>query len=325
MAFLTESGTITGGENAAALNTFAENGGHGAVELRHEYVAVNGLRLHVVKAGPDTGPIVLLLHGFPEFWYGWRHQIPALVAAGFQVWAPDQRGYNLSDKPRSVAAYGIDRLADDVLGLIEATGREKVHLVGHDWGALVAWWFARLFPERLARMAILNGPHGSVMEQHLRENLQQRRRSWYMLFFQLPAVPEMALRGRNWQIGLDILRSSGRPGVYNDNDLEMYRRAWSRPRAMTSMLNWYRAIRVRPSRRASRRIDVPTLLIWGAGDTALGKEMAQPSIDYCEDGRLVVLEEATHWVQHDEPDKVNELLVDFLTDDINAEGVANER
>jgi pimeloyl-ACP methyl ester carboxylesterase len=282
-------------------------------EIVHDYVKTNGVRLHVVKAGPEDGQLVLLLHGFPEFWYGWRRQIPALAAAGFRVWVPDQRGYNLSDKPRGVDAYGIDTLADDVLGLIDATGRERVHLVGHDWGAAVAWWVARLFPERLERLAILNVPHGKVMQQHLRENPVQQRRSWYMFFFQIPLLPELALRGRRWQTGLNMLKSTSGPDAFSDEDLEMYRLAWSRPMAMTSMINWYRALlRVRPTRSASYRVQVPKLMIWGAQDTALGREMAQPSIAYCDDGRLEYLEQASHWVQHDEPARVNEMLIDFL-------------
>jgi pimeloyl-ACP methyl ester carboxylesterase len=285
------------------------------IELWHDFVSVNSLRLHVVKSGPTDGPVALLLHGFPEFWYGWRYQIPALAKAGFQVWAPDQRGYNLSDKPKGIAAYGIDQLAEDVLGLIDATGHDRVYLVGHDWGAIVAWWVARLFPERLERLVILNGPHGSVMEQHLRENPRQLRRSWYMFFFFFPFIQEMVLSRRNWQVGLNILRSSSRSGAYNAEDIEEYRQAWSRPRAMTSMINWYRALRVRPSRRAARRVRVPTLMIWGTGDVALGREMARPSIAYCDDGRLVFVEEATHWVQNEEPERVNQFLLDFLNDD----------
>jgi pimeloyl-ACP methyl ester carboxylesterase len=282
-------------------------------ELEHDFVGASGVRLHVVKSGPIDGPLVLLLHGFPEFWYGWRHQIPALAAAGLRVWAPDQRGYNLSDKPRGIAAYGIDRLADDILSLIETSGLDRVHLVGHDWGAVVAWWVARLYPERLKRLVIMNGPHGSVMKKQLRVSAEQRRRSWYMLFFQLPIIPEIALSGRQWRVGLDILRATSLPGSYGDADLEKYRRAWSRPGAMTSMINWYRALRIRSDRRPPRRISVPTLMIWGAADTALGRDLARPSIDYCDEGRLVMLENATHWVQHDRPQIVNQLLVEHLT------------
>jgi pimeloyl-ACP methyl ester carboxylesterase len=284
------------------------------LDLLHDYVNINGIRLHVVKAGPTDGPLVLLLHGFPEFWYGWRRQIPVLADAGYRVWVPDQRGYNLSDKPRGVDAYGIDLLADDVVGLAEASGRDQVCLVGHDFGAAVAWWVARLFPDRIKRLVVLNVPHGSVMQRHLKENRAQIRRSWYISFFQIPAIPELALRARDWRLGLKSLQATSGPGSFSDDDLRMYRRAWSRPGAMTAMINWYRALRrARPRRRASPRVRVPTLMIWGARDVALGREMAQPSIDYCEDGRLVFLEEATHWVQHDEPERVNTLLTEFLS------------
>jgi pimeloyl-ACP methyl ester carboxylesterase len=295
----------------------------GDVALEHDFVGANGLQFHVVKAGPHDGPLVLLLHGFPEFWYGWRHQIPRLSSAGFRVWAPDQRGYNLSDKPGGIAPYAVDHLADDVLGLIDAAGREQVHLVGHDWGAVVAWRVARLFPERLQRLVVLNGPHSSVMEEQLRENAAQLRRSWYMFFFQLPFLPELALAGCGWQVALEILRSTSRSSTYKEYELKLYRRAWSRPRAMSSMINWYRALRIRSARQAPRRISVPTLMIWGANDIALGQELAQPSVDYCDDGQLIMLEDATHWVQHDRSETVNQLLVDFLTKDTARQGEAD--
>jgi pimeloyl-ACP methyl ester carboxylesterase len=203
--------------------------------------------------------------------------------------------------------------------LVDASGRDKVHLVGHDWGAVVAWQFARQFPERLKSLAILNGPSSSIMVKHLRESWDQRRRSWYMLFFQLPVIPEMVMSSGNWRLGLRALQSSGRPQTFDSADLEMYRRAWSRPMAMTSMINWYRAMRFSSNRRAPRRIRVPTLLLWGARDTFLREELARQSIDYCENGRLVYLEEASHWVQHDEFEKVNQLLVGFLTDGFREE------
>jgi pimeloyl-ACP methyl ester carboxylesterase len=218
----------------------------------------------------------------------------------------------------------VDRLAEDVVGLIDASGRDSVHLVGHDWGAMVAWRVASSFSERLSRLVIMNGPHSAVMEKNLRANHQQRLRSWYMLFFQLPVVPELALGMRRWRTTLELLKSSSMPGAYDDEDLEMYRRAWSRPGAMTSMINWYRALRIRSSSRDSARISVPTLMIWGARDTALGREMAQPSIDYCEDGHIAMLEDATHWVQHDQPQVVNRLLIEHLNNDRRSKGVSDE-
>ena len=146
------------------------------------FIQTNGIRLHVVQAGTENGPLVILLHGFPEYWYGWRHQIEPLAAAGFWCWAPDQRGYNLSDKPEGVDAYRIDTLAGDILGLIEAAGQDKAVIVGHDWGAAVAWHLATYYPERVEKLCILNVPHPSVMVQTLRKGFVQLRKSWYMFF-----------------------------------------------------------------------------------------------------------------------------------------------
>ncbi len=281
--------------------------------IRFEYVETNGIRLHVAQAGPEGGPLVLLLHGFPELWRGWRGQIPALVDAGYRVWAPDQRGYNLSDKPKGVAAYSLDELVADVIGLIDAAGEERVLLVGHDWGAAVAWWVANTHPDRLHKLVILNVPHPNTMQRVLRGSFTQLRKSWYMFFFQIPWLPEALIKAGNWRGAKQSLISSSRPGTFSDADLAEYVTAWSQPGAFTAMINWYRAMfqtKIKPL--PSKRITVPTLLIWGAQDFALGRELAQPSIDRCDDGRLVFIEEAGHWVQHEEPERVNELLLEFL-------------
>ena len=281
--------------------------------MDHQQITTNGVKLHVVQDGPKTGRLVILLHGFPEFWYGWRRQIPHLAAAGYRVWAPDQRGYNLSDKPVGIAAYTLDELAADVIGLIDAAGQEKACIVGHDWGASVAWWMAAKYPARVERMVVINVPHGSVIAKNLRRNFAQMRKSWYILFFQLPWLPEALAQLRNWNLLAQALRMSSRPGTFTDEDLEAYRQAWSQPRAYTSMLNWYRAVVQRHlTPPESPRITVPTLLIWGAQDRFLAREMAQQSIDLCDDGRLVFVEEATHWVQHEEAERVNELMTSWL-------------
>lgn len=284
--------------------------------MEHHLVATNGIRLHVVQAGPDDGPLVILLHGFPEFWYGWRRQMPYLASAGYRVWAPDQRGYNLSDKPHRLSAYRLDDLAADVIGLADAAGQQQIFLVGHDWGAAVAWWVAAKYPDRIAKMVVLNVPHGAVMQNHLRRNLAQLRRSWYIFFFQLPWLPERLARVQNWKIPTRVLKNSSRPGTFSESNLDQYRRAWSRPKAFHSMINWYRAIVQKPpTLPASPRITVPTLLIWGARDKFLGRKMAQPSINLCNNGRLVFIEAATHWVQHEEPQRVNALIGSFLGDE----------
>lgn len=281
--------------------------------MQHQQIATNGIRLHVVQDGPSDGPLVVLLHGFPEFWYGWRRQIPYLASAGYRVWAPDQRGYNLSDKPDRLAAYTLDELAGDVVGLIDAAGQAKAFVVGHDWGAAVAWWLAAKHPHRLAGMVVINVPHGKVMVTHLRRSLTQLRKSWYMFFFQIPWLPEQWARRQNWARSVQALAGSSRPGTFAPGDLDAYRQAWSQPGACTCMLNWYRAaMQKRPAPPAGPRIRVPTLMIWGAQDRFLGRELAQPSIDLCDDGRLVFVEEATHWVQHEEADRVNGLIDAFL-------------
>lgn len=281
--------------------------------MQHQRIATNGIQLHVVQDGPQDGPLLIFLHGFPEFWVSWRRQIPALAHAGYRVWAPDQRGYNLSDKPDGIAAYCLDELAADVVGLIDAAGSQKAYLVGHDWGAAVAWWTAVTHPQRVERLVAMNVPHPAVMQQQLRHNPAQMRKSWYIFFFQTPRLPEISAQVNNWRAATRALTSSSRAGTFSDADLELYRQAWSQPHAYTSMLNWYRAIIQKPPRMpTSQRVTPPTLLIWGAQDMFLGREMAQPSIDLCDDGRLVFIEEATHWVQHEEAEQVNQLLTEFL-------------
>lgn len=285
------------------------------MEMRHERVATNGIELHVVQAGPQGGPLVILLHGFPEFWYGWRHQIPALAEAGYWVWAPDQRGYNLSDKPAPLSAYRLDELTKDIVGLIDVAGRDKAFVVGHDWGAAVAWWVAIHYPERVEKLGILNVPHPAVMMKTLRSQPRQLLKSWYIFFFQIPWLPEFLISRGNWQGAKQAMRRSSKSRSFTAEDLECYREAWSRPRAFTSMLNWYRAA-ARSSLQMTRssRVTVPTLMIWGVRDVALDRSMAQPSIERCDVGRLIFLEQATHWVQHDEPQKITKFLLDFLSE-----------
>jgi pimeloyl-ACP methyl ester carboxylesterase len=174
---------------------------------------------------------------------------------------------------------------------------------------------AAKYPDRLSKMVVMNVPHGAVMQKHLRSNFAQLRKSWYIFFFQIPWIPEILARQNHWNFLTKLLRNSSRQGTFTNSDFDQYRKAWSQPKAFRSMLNWYRAyVQKPPTPPANPRITVPTLLIWGAQDTALGREMAQPSIDLCDDGRLVFIEEATHWLQHEEADRVNELIDTFLRD-----------
>src|SRR3954451_10837848 len=283
------------------------------MEAEHRYAIVDGVRLHYVEAG--EGPLVVLLHGFPEFWWSWRHQIPALVEAGYRVIAPDQRGYAQSDRPPSWRAYRIERLAADVAGLIEALGEERAFVVGHDWGAAVAWMVATLHPERVTRLAILNVPHPATMEQTLRRSPTQLLHSWYMFFFQLPWLPEH-LMGWGGRRMLAQAYRDARPGAFSAEDLARYAEALKGPAGFRGPIDWYRAaLRRSPKsmRALYRPIEAPVLVIWGEQDRFLNRAMADPDPRWVPDVRVVRLPAASHWVQHDEPERVNALLTEFLS------------
>jgi pimeloyl-ACP methyl ester carboxylesterase len=284
------------------------------MELEHSTVKTNGIQLHIVQAGPKSGIPVVLLHGFPEFWYGWRKQIPALVAAGCRVIVPDQRGYNLSDKPKGIKSYCVNTLVEDIVGLVDALDYEKVNLVGHDWGALVGWTLGIQHPERLHRLGILNVPHPAVMKRFLQRDPGQMVRSLYALFFQLPWLPEMSMRIGNWSGASLGIRRSGNSHAFTDEDIKKYKEAWSQPGAVTAMLNWYRAaFRYQSQITNDMQVHVPTLMLWGVKDFALTYRMARPSLDYCEKGNLIFFPDASHWVQHEEADEVNRHLLSFIS------------
>lgn len=282
-------------------------------QVTHREIDVGEVRLHCAESG--AGPLVILLHGFPEFWYSWRYQIPALVEAGYHVVAPDMRGYNLSGKPRGVRAYDASRLADDVAGLARALGAERAIVVGHDWGAAVAWSFAMRHPELLDRLVILNVPHPMRMFQGLR-TWRQARKSWYMFFFQLPWLPEWAMRRRGYSWLHRMFRADPvRKGAFSDSDIERYVEAAARPGALTGAINYYRAAFRRSPRRTRAdlaTIERPVLVIWGTHDRYLGRELAEPDPRWVPDVRVEYLPDASHWVQVDRPDRVNALMLEFL-------------
>jgi pimeloyl-ACP methyl ester carboxylesterase len=278
------------------------------LEFRH--VEANGVRLHVALAGPRRGPLVVLLHGFPEFWYAWRRHIQPLAAGGLRVVAPDQRGYGQSDKPPAIRDYRLDVLADDVLALASALGHDRLTVVGHDWGGVVAWQLAARDPDRIERAVILNAPHPATLLRHALRHPTQLLRSSYVAFFQVPFIPEMALR-MNGFAGLSLaLTESSLPGTFDEEDLRRYREAWSQDGALTSMLNWYRAASTAlPSRN---RITVPVRVIWGDKDSALEKSLAEEGAAYCERAEVIHIAHATHWVHHEEPVLVGKLLAEFV-------------
>ncbi|HEY5192936.1 MAG TPA: alpha/beta hydrolase [Solirubrobacteraceae bacterium] len=281
-------------------------------QLSHRDADVGGgVRLHYVEAG--EGPLVVLLHGFPEFWYSWRRQIAPLAQAGYHVVAPDMRGYDLSDKPRSWRAYDAGLLADDIAGLIRSFGEKDAYVVGHDWGAAVAYTVAMSHPEVVRRLAILNVPHTARMQEGFR-TLKQLRKSWYMFFFQIPKLPEYLIGRDNFSFAKRSLRSDSKE-AFSDEDLERYVEAWSQPGALTGMINYYRAALRRSPRKTlaqMRPIEAPTMVIWGMLDRHLGSELAEPAPEWVPNVRMERIPEATHWVQHDAPERVNELLIDFM-------------
>jgi pimeloyl-ACP methyl ester carboxylesterase len=271
----------------------------------------NGITLHAAAAGSAEGPLVMLLHGFPEFWYGWRHQIAPLAASGLRVLVPDQRGYNLSDKPAGAAAYTIDTLADDVLGLADALGREHFAIVGHDWGGVVAWHLAGRNPERVSRAVILNAPHPATLWRYARRHPGQLLKSWYVAYFQLPLLPELSLCAGNFAVLRRTLIRTSRKDAFCTADWPTYRAAWAQPGALGAMLNWYRALRHMPP----TRIHAPVRVIWGDRDRFLNRGLAEAGLALCDRSEVFHLRDATHWVQHEAVDAVNRLLIEFLEQD----------
>ena len=282
--------------------------------VTHRYADLGDVRLHYVEAG--EGPLVVLLHGFPQFWYMWRFQIPTLAEAGFRVVAPDMRGYNLSDKPPKVSDYRVELLARDVERLILACGEESAAVVGHDWGAMAAWMAAMRYPERVERLGILNVPHPERFARGLLRPAQLLRSS-YMFFFQLPRLPEKALSAGDFASLRYTLRNEPvRPGAFTTGDIERYAEALARPGALTASLNYYRALfRRNPLETWAllRRIEVPVLVIWGEKDRFLGADLAEPNRSWVPNLYIERLPDAGHFVAEDRPERVNALLLDFLS------------
>lgn len=275
---------------------------------------IDGLTLHVGEAGPKDGPAVILLHGFPEFWWGWRHQIASLAEAGFRVIVPDQRGYNLSGKPQGRRSYDLDLLAGDILGLADKLGLESFNLAGHDWGGIVAWWIATTHPERVRRLVAVNAPHPSVLGSYMRAHPGQLLRSSYVLFHQIPHVPEMLMRAGGYRLLKDALAKSARPGTFTEADFAVYQEAWDRPGALTAMVNWYRAIPLTSGKPFRGRLSMPVLVIWGRQDSFMESGIAEESLKLCDRGNLHWFEDATHWVHLEEPQAVSAALKAFWAD-----------
>jgi pimeloyl-ACP methyl ester carboxylesterase len=273
-------------------------------------VSVGAVRLHVVEAGPSDGPPLLMLHGFPEFWWGWRKQIDVLAERGFRVVVPDMRGYGGSDAPIGVEAYRRSHLVADIIALADALGFERFDLVGHDWGGLVAWPLAASHAHRVRRLVILAAPHADTMTGELLRHPMQLLRSSYIAFFQLPLLAEAALRFDRFAALRHALTNSSRAETFSPSDLDRYVDAWRGAGRLTSMLNYYRALRLQEPRVG--RITVPTLILWGALDTALGVHLATAAKGMCDDAELVVRHDVSHWLHLEEPEWVSDMISTFL-------------
>ncbi|MBD1910978.1 MULTISPECIES: alpha/beta hydrolase [unclassified Leptolyngbya] len=281
---------------------------------QHCFIETNRIRLHCVTQG--EGDLVVLLHGFPEFWYSWRHQIPAL-ARHFKVVVPDLRGFNDSDKPTS--GYDLDTLGADIRGLIEGLGYSKAHIIGHDWGGSIAWHFAHHFPQYLNRLAILNAPHPQQLLQELTSNLDQLRRSWYMLAAQVPGLPDWLIRQNLSNFVRSTFQGQAvRKGAFTRQDAEIYQAALEKPGVLSAALNYYRhlltpQVLLNQWERSPRPVQSPTLVLWGEDDTLLNPrflDRVRQLVDAPFQVQLVP--ECGHWIQQETPQIVNRELLKFL-------------
>jgi pimeloyl-ACP methyl ester carboxylesterase len=285
-------------------------------------VKANGLEFEVLTAGdPTSERLALLLHGFPEHAFSWRHQLPLFARLGYRVWAPNQRGYGKSSKPKGVASYRIEHLMADVAGLIDAAGARHVTLVAHDWGGLVAWEFAARRVRPLERLVIMNVPHPMRLREELRTNPAQRRRSAYAVFFQLPWLPEWYFERRGAAAIEQAFRGMAvDKSRFPDDVLAVFKQNVLEPGAITAMLNWYRAAGRRfgglgaQGEAAYPVIETPTLLIWGEEDAALGKETTFGTERFVKDLTVRYLPGVSHWVQQEAPEAVNGILSEFGRD-----------
>jgi pimeloyl-ACP methyl ester carboxylesterase len=278
--------------------------------MQHEFISTNGIKLHYMTEG--SGSLLIFLHGFPEFWYSWRHQIPEF-ASDHKVVAPDLRGYNDSDKPSDRNAYIMAEFVQDIKGLIEGLGYDRCILVGHDWGGAIAWNFAYAYPQMLEKLIILNLPHPAKFAEGLRSP-QQLLRSSYIFFFQIPFLPELLLQANDYSpLEIAFRGMAVDKTTFSPADLDAYKAAAAKPGALTAMLNYYRNIFAQGMTSSDWSVlTVPTLLIWGEDDTALGKELTYGTEAYVRDFRIRYIPHCSHWVQQEQPQLVNQYIRDFI-------------
>lgn len=282
------------------------------------YIKLKKVRLHYVQTGSDDKPLMLFIHGYPEFWYSWRFQLKKF-SEEYRCVAIDQRGYNLSDKPKPVESYAVDELTGDVRDVIEGLGYKKTIVVAHDWGGLVAWKFAESYPEMVDKLICCNIPRPGAFGQRIRNSWSQFRKSWYMFFYQNARIPELLCVADDMKM-LDLCFRGKEMGIRNsenftDDDLEAWKYSFSMNGASFKYpINYYRNIFSGKSRGKDIMLDMPVLIIWGTGDGALDVEAAEDSLKTLRNGTMKKIPGASHWVQQDEPEKVNQYIAQFLKD-----------
>jgi pimeloyl-ACP methyl ester carboxylesterase len=274
-----------------------------------EHYRRNDLTFDVRDAGPPDGPVVVLLHGFPQHNDSWDAVIDRLTAAGYRCLAPNQRGYSAGARPTRRRDYRTAELVADVRALIDASGARQVHLVGHDWGAAVAWAAAAEMPELLATVSPVSVPHPAAFIKSF-TNSRQGLASWYMFFFQLPGVPEWSMRWRNGTMMSKLLQQAGQTPAAAERDAQ----AMSEPGALTAAINWYRAIPLSNLRATTnQKISVPTLYVYSDQDTALMPKAAHNTARYVSgEYRFEILPEVSHWIPDEQPDRLADLLLDWF-------------
>ncbi|VXD24330.1 conserved hypothetical protein [Planktothrix serta PCC 8927] len=276
-----------------------------------KFITTNGVKLHYVTQG--EGPLMVLLHGFPEFWYSWRYQIPEFAQA-YQVVAVDLRGYNESEKPKELSAYSLKELVLDVKGLIAGLGYDECVLVGHDWGGAIAWSFAYTYPQMLSKLIVLNLPHPTKFKQGF-WTIDQLQKSWYIFFFQLPFFPELWLQADDYRvIGELFAKMAIDKNTFSQADLDIYKDAAAKRGALTAMVNYYRNLfpSFLTTQKTQGLLNVPTLMIWGENDLALGQELTYGTEEYVRDFQIRYIPNCSHWVQQERPELVNQYMWEFL-------------
>lgn len=286
------------------------------VGVRMVEVGTHAFEVHECGGGHD---LALCLHGFPEHAHAWRFQLPLLARRGYRAWAPNLRGYGRSWRPARMRDYAIENLLEDVAGLIDAAAPRRTLLLAHDWGAVIAWYFAMRRLRPLDGLVIMNVPHPVPMRRELARNRTQRRRSWYVAFFQLPVLPERLL-GRSGAAPIARLFREGptNPGNFAPEDVAVFVDNARRPGALKAMIDYYRAlVRGGGARRQARlgypAIRTPTLMLWGEADMALTRETTLGTERHVERLTLRYLPGISHWVQQDAPERVNAMLEAWLT------------